>query len=71
MQDPKEKAQLLNLVAQRPATDCYFTAWIRLGDTNLTMRLRDWRPNGEILAPLVLRQQMKREAQQELSWYQS
>jgi CRISPR-associated protein (TIGR03985 family) len=34
------------------------------------MRLRDWRPNGEVIAPLVLRRQMQQEAQIELGWYQ-
>jgi len=64
-----ERAQLLELVAQRPATDAYYWGWIRLGDINVTMRLRDWRPNGEVIAPLVVRNQMKAEVQQEMEWY--
>jgi CRISPR-associated protein (TIGR03985 family) len=34
------------------------------------MRLRDWRPNGELIAPLSIREQLKQEAIQELSNYQ-
>jgi CRISPR-associated protein (TIGR03985 family) len=35
------------------------------------MRLRDWRPNGEVIAPLAYREQMAREAQAELQLYVS
>jgi CRISPR-associated protein (TIGR03985 family) len=65
----KERQILLKLIAQRPATDAYYRGWIRLGDINVTMRLRDWRPNGEVIAPLVVRNQMKAEVQQEMEWY--
>ena len=44
--------------------------WLQqVGDINVTMRLRDWRPMGEVIAPLVVRQQMMAEAQQELAGY--
>ena len=33
------------------------------------MRLRDWRPNGEVIAPVALREQMRLEAQAELAYY--
>lgn len=42
---------------------------IRTGDINVLMRLRDWRPNGEVIAPLSVRQQLQEEAKQELSNY--
>ena len=66
---PGDRDQLLRLVAQLPPTDVYYRAWVRLGDTNVTMRLRDWRPNGEVIAPLAVRQQMMQEATQELNQY--
>jgi CRISPR-associated protein (TIGR03985 family) len=34
------------------------------------MRLRDWRPQAEVIAPWVVRQQMIAEAEQELNQYQ-
>ncbi|MEB3150472.1 MAG: hypothetical protein VKL60_15855 [Sphaerospermopsis sp.] len=33
------------------------------------MRLRDWRPNGEVIAPLSIRQRLKEEASKELANY--
>jgi CRISPR-associated protein (TIGR03985 family) len=33
------------------------------------MRLRDWRPNGEVIAPLSLRQDIAKEVTQELTHY--
>ncbi|MBD2426963.1 TIGR03985 family CRISPR-associated protein [Phormidium sp. FACHB-1136] len=62
-------AQLLALVADRSPHDRYYQGWIRVGDTNVTMRLRDWRPQGEVIAPWVVRQQMIAEAEQELRQY--
>ncbi|MFS8819158.1 TIGR03985 family CRISPR-associated protein [Synechococcus sp. W60.1] len=67
--DVQERQQILNILRQRPASDRYFRAWVRVGDTNFTMRLRDWRPNGEVIAPLAYREQMAREAQAELQFY--
>jgi CRISPR-associated protein (TIGR03985 family) len=67
--DAREREQILNILRQRPASDRYFRAWVRVGDTNFTMRLRDWRPNGEVIAPLAYREQMAREAQAELQFY--
>ncbi|MBE9138822.1 TIGR03985 family CRISPR-associated protein [Nodosilinea sp. LEGE 07088] len=64
-----EQQSLLSLVAQRPNTDAYYRAWMRVGDVNVTMRLRDWRPMGEVIAPLVVRQQMVAEAREELGRY--
>lgn len=64
-----EQRAILQVIAQRPATDAYFWGWMRLGDTNVTMRLRDWRPNGEVIAPLPVRRQMQQEAQREVEVY--
>lgn len=65
-----EQDQLLTLVADRSSQDRYYQGWMRVGDTNVTMRLRDWRPQGEVIAPWVVRQQMIAEAEQELQQYQ-
>lgn len=70
-QVPERSAQraLLAILAQRPSTDAYYWGYMRLGDVNVTMRLRDWRPMGEVIAPLVVRQQMIAEAREELERY--
>jgi len=65
-----QQADLLALVAHRSPQDRYYQGWIRMGDTNVTMRLRDWRPQGEVIAPWAVRQQMIAEAEQELKQYQ-
>lgn len=59
------------LLAQRSAEDAYFRAWIRLGDINITMRLREWRPAGEVIYPLELRKMMLEELEQEQNWYKA
>ncbi|WP_256995537.1 TIGR03985 family CRISPR-associated protein [Halomicronema hongdechloris] len=64
-----EQQEILQVLAQRPATDAYYRGWMRVGDINVTMRLRDWRPQGEVIAPLVVRQQMMSEAARELDNY--
>uniref|UniRef100_B8HZK8 WYL domain-containing protein n=1 Tax=Cyanothece sp. (strain PCC 7425 / ATCC 29141) TaxID=395961 RepID=B8HZK8_CYAP4 len=74
--DSQEQQTLLELVHQRQSSDSnnnyvYFCAQVRVGDINVTMRLRDWRPQGEVIAPLQLREQMKREALTELAHYQN
>lgn len=66
---PQEKQELLELVKNRSSEDYYYCAWIRNGDINVIMRLRDWRSNGEVIAPLSMRQQMKQEALKELENY--
>ncbi|MGB3402258.1 MAG: TIGR03985 family CRISPR-associated protein [Microcoleaceae cyanobacterium] len=66
---PQEKQKLLELVKNRSTEDYYYCAWIRNGDINVIMRLRDWRSNGEVIAPLSMRQRMKQEALKELENY--
>ena len=68
-QDRQSMQQILHIWQRCSAEDAYYQAQVRVGDTNLVMRLRDWRPNGEVIAPLELRAQMQQEAQQELSFY--
>ena len=50
--------------------DRFYRAWVRPSDINLVMRLRDWRPLGEVLAPVSLRRRMWLEARQELGQYE-
>ncbi|MFQ4138702.1 TIGR03985 family CRISPR-associated protein [Nodosilinea sp. PGN35] len=64
-----ERVAILQVLAQRPPADAYYWGWMRVGDVNVTMRLRDWRPMGEVIAPLVVRQQMMAEAKEELERY--
>jgi len=64
-----ERQYIQQILQQRSPNDAYYQAQVRLGDTDLTMRLRDWRPNGEVIAPLKLREQMRQEAIQELDLY--
>lgn len=69
--DEGQQQQILQILDQRPREDAYFKAWVRVGDINLIMRLRDWRPQGEVIAPICLRERMRREALQELAHYQN
>jgi CRISPR-associated protein (TIGR03985 family) len=65
----RERGAILTIVEQRNPSDRYYQAWIRPNDINIIQRLRDWRPNGEVLAPISLRQRMVDEATQELMHY--
>lgn len=67
--DPLEQQETLKLIDRRSAQDAYYAVWIRAGDINVMMRLRDWRPNGEVIAPLWLRQHIAEEAYQEVAHY--
>jgi CRISPR-associated protein (TIGR03985 family) len=65
-----EQKQILKILQQRSPEDIYYKAWIRTGDINVLMRLRDWRPNGEAIAPLSIREQLAVEAKRELTNYE-
>ncbi|MEO0887135.1 MAG: TIGR03985 family CRISPR-associated protein [Cyanobacteria bacterium J06648_10] len=69
IKDSADRAAVLKVLSQRNPDDVYYRAWIRLGDINILMRLRDWRPKGEVIAPLEMRQRMKEEAKAELMHY--
>lgn len=71
IEDSKVRKATLNILSKRDPKDAYYRVWIRLGDINIVMRLRDWRPAGEVIAPLALRQQMHQESEAELSHYNS
>ena len=64
-----EQAQVWQVVDRKSPQDAYYAGWVRVGDINVVMRLRDWRPNGEVIAPWKLRQQMVTEVQQEMQYY--
>ncbi|NEQ48347.1 MAG: TIGR03985 family CRISPR-associated protein [Leptolyngbya sp. SIOISBB] len=64
-----QQALVQQVVATRSSQDVYYAGWVRLGDINGVMRLRDWRPQGEVITPWSLRQQMRKEAQQEVATY--
>ncbi|NMG57328.1 TIGR03985 family CRISPR-associated protein [Geitlerinema sp. P-1104] len=68
--DPNQQQEVLQVLRDRSPEDAYYRGWIREGDINVLMRLRDWRPNGEVILPLDLRRKMAQEAQQELRHYQ-
>ncbi|MTJ51701.1 TIGR03985 family CRISPR-associated protein [Anabaena sp. UHCC 0253] len=65
-----QQIQVLEVLEQKSSDDAYYTAWIRDTDINVLMRLRDWRPKGEVIAPLSVREGLKAEAMQELENYQ-
>lgn len=65
----EQQAQVQRVVAGCSPQDVYYAGWVRLGDINVVMRLRDWRPQGEVIAPWELRQQMREEARQEAETY--
>ena len=67
--DDYERDIILEILRQRDPSDRYYQALIRPNDINIIQRLRDWRPNGEVLAPISLRQRMVDEATQELMHY--
>ncbi len=68
--DATAQAELRALLQRRSPQDGYFEAWVRTGDVNIAQRMRMWRPQGEVLAPSPLREQMRREARQELNLYE-
>jgi len=67
--DGQEQQRIRRLLEARSPQDAYYQAWVRVGDINVTMRLRDWRPQGEVMAPLSLREQMQAEVEMERSHY--
>jgi CRISPR-associated protein (TIGR03985 family) len=64
-----DRTAALQVLAKRSETDAYYRAWIREGDINVRIRLRSWRPNGEVILPLSVRHQMAQEATRELAHY--
>lgn len=63
-----QRGQIKQILSQRLPTDAYYIAWVRINDINILMRLRDWRPNGEVIAPLSYRQRLAQEVKQEAEY---
>ncbi|HBB30414.1 MAG TPA: TIGR03985 family CRISPR-associated protein [Cyanobacteria bacterium UBA8803] len=67
---PKPHQQtLLTILKSRSPQDAYYKAWYREGDTNIGLRLRAWRPKGEVIMPWELRQEIAREVAEEFKNY--
>ncbi|HBL14412.1 MAG TPA: TIGR03985 family CRISPR-associated protein [Cyanobacteria bacterium UBA11162] len=60
---------LLNVLQSRQRSDAYYCVRYRDDDTNVKMRLRAWRPHGEVLMPWELRQKMTAEVSAEAQLY--
>lgn len=60
---------IVAILAKRSPKDVYYRALVRKGDINVLMRLRDWRPKGEVIAPLSYREILTKEATSELQHY--
>lgn len=61
--------QLLKLLQARSPQDAYYRVNYRENDTYVGLRLRSWRPKGEVIMPLELRQKLGKEALAEAQLY--
>lgn len=71
IKDSEELNNILNILKQRSPKDAYYQVQIREDDVNIIHRMRDWRPQGEVIAPLSLRSRMMAEALAEVNNYQA
>jgi CRISPR-associated protein (TIGR03985 family) len=67
--DPVQRQELLDVWQQRSPQDAYYQAHYRVGDPNVLLRLRAWRPKMEVLLPGDLRRQLSSEVEQEWQLY--
>jgi CRISPR-associated protein (TIGR03985 family) len=67
--DVGQRQALLEIVRSRSKQDAYYSVVYRVGDTNVELRLRAWRPNVEVLLPWGLRLQVSREVGRESQFY--
>lgn len=67
--DPTQRQELLHIWQMRSPQDAYYVANYRVGDPNVLLRLRAWRPKMEVLLPWELRQQIRAEVAQEYGLY--
>jgi CRISPR-associated protein (TIGR03985 family) len=65
----QEQQLLLTILEARPKTDAYYQVFYRVGDRNVMMRLRAWRPRVEVFLPLELRQLVSEDVYQEWRLY--
>ncbi len=68
---PEQQQVLLTVLNSRSRLDAYYQVLYRDGDTNVRMRLRSWRPHGEVLLPWELRQGMTHEVEKEVQFYRN
>ncbi|MFB2967481.1 TIGR03985 family CRISPR-associated protein [Aerosakkonema sp. BLCC-F183] len=66
----EQQQKMLNIWRKCSPQDAYYQAQYRQGDPNVMQRLRAWRPNVEILLPVELREQAKREVEKEWKIYE-
>jgi len=62
---------LLKVLQSRPPQDAYYQVYYREGDRDVGLRLRAWRPRGEVLLPWELRQTITKEVETEYQLYQN
>lgn len=67
---PQQQA-LLTVLQFRSPQDAYYRVYYREGDTNVGLRLRAWRPSGEVLLPWELRQSIAEEVETEFQLYKN
>ncbi len=67
--NPNQQQSLLKAIGSRCREDAYYRAYYRDGDTNVELRLRSWRPKGEVLLPWELRHKIAREVAAEAQLY--
>lgn len=67
--DADGRSALESTLDRRSPDDPYYRAVYRHLDTNVRMRLRAWRPFGEVILPWSLRQEMAQEVREEFGWY--
>ncbi|MFB2882250.1 TIGR03985 family CRISPR-associated protein [Floridanema aerugineum] len=65
----KHQQELLNILHSRSLDDAYYRVYYRDGDTNVGLRLRSWRPKGEVIFPWELRQTLTLEVLAEAQLY--
>lgn len=68
-EDADVRSALEAMLDRRSPDDPYYRAVYRHLDTNVRMRLRAWRPFGEVILPWSLRQEMAQEVREEFGWY--
>ncbi len=64
-----QRQALLQIWQARSPQDAYYTAQYRIGDPNVMLRLRAWRPRMEVLLPWELRLKVAAEVEQESQLY--
>lgn len=69
--DQTQRQELLKIWQARSPQDAYYIAQYRIGDPNVMLRLRAWRPKMEVLLPWELRSQIAKEVEQESQFYQN